>query len=365
MYKRQHYNNKAFEYSALTPIPKFRISSGNGFGAELLVTKTTQGFNKPDFAKKYQMKLIWYSINAQRLDLKSTYRHAVKDWDLGLHLRLSSLYDKNPFFYGFGNETIRDSDLFEDNYYRTDFKTIRFTPSLEKKFLYKSKFRYGLTYEYNDVEAAEEEASIFLEPQFQNINGGGILHLGGIFTEFDLDFRDNPKFSTNGAQLYFEHYLYTNFTEDGAFFGRLEAYASQYFSIMPVTFAVRVGAAQAYGDAPFYHLPALGSNNYLRAFFRNRFVGDRTAFLNTEARLSLGTLRTPLFPVKWGLFSFFDSGRVWLDGVTEPKNWHQDWGAGFYLAPLSEEFNVVFTFAKSSEQQDKFYFSISVGFDLQ
>lgn len=360
-----HYNNKSFEYGALTPIPKFRVSSGNGFGAELILTKTAQGFNKPDYARQHQLKLIWYSIRAQRLDFKSKFRHAVKDWDLVLHLRTSSYYDKNPFFYGYGNSTIRDSELFEEGYYRTNFSTIRFSPSLERNFLYKSKIRFGLTYEYNNVEADDDDESIFFEPLYQALDGLKRSHMGGIITELDLDFRDNPKFSTNGSQLYFEHRIYSNFTETGEFFGRLEGYASNYFSIKPLTFAVRLGGSQTYGQAPFYHSSALGSNKYLRAFFRNRFVGDRAAFLNLESRLSLGTLRTPLFPIKWGLFSFYDFGRVWVNDLPEVNTWHRGWGGGFYVAPLSEEFNVVFTFAKSSELFDKFYFSMNIGFDLQ
>lgn len=360
------YNNKAFEYNALTPIPKFRISSGNGFGAELTATYLNRGFNKPEFEQKYQAKLIYYpGIQAHRLDLRTWFRHVVGLHDLRLHLRYSSLYDKFPFFYGIGNNSVRDIDLFEDDFYRTDYNTLILNSSLEKRFLEKSRYRIGLQYEFNDISPINEDFTIFNQPELAQINGLGQQHLIGIVGHIDLDFRDHPTFSRYGTQLYLYNELFSNQSEGGDLFGKVEGYLAYYNTVKigrPLTAALRGGFSQSYGESPFNHLSALGSNAHLRAYVRNRFLGNRSVYFNSELRLQAGTIRTPLFPIKWGLFGFWDTGRVWSN-EEESDRWHRGFGGGLFAAPLSENFNFIFTYGRSRDQES--YFSVNVGFDLQ
>lgn len=359
------YNNKSFEYSYLAPLPKFRISSGNGFGAEFLLTYHKLGFNKPDYHQKFQAKLLLYTIDAQRLDLKNWHRHVIGKWDLLLHARLSSLYDKFPFFYGIGNATLRDEDLHEDEYYRTDFNTVQFSSSLIREFWQKSEFNIGLRYEFNDVNPKNETRSIFFEEKYLDIDGTQKQHLLGFITSLDIDFRDNPIFSKRGSQFYIQHEMFNNFGEGDQFFGKVEGHLAHYMTAGFATVALRGGFSAAYGNPPFYHLAAMGSNTYLRAYFRNRFLGDRAASLSTDLRLHLKTIRTPLFPIKWGIYGFYDLGRVWSDdeGV-DIGRFHQAYGGGIYAAPLKENFAFTFTVG-NPDREDDLYFRVSLGFDLQ
>ena len=361
------YNNKAFEYNALSPIPKFRISSGNGFGLELQVTHLSRGFNKPDFKNKFQAKAIYYpGIKAHRLDLRNWFRHAIGLHDIRLHLRVSSLYDKFPFFYGIGNLSVRDEELVEDDFYRTDYNTIIFNAALERQFFSKSEYQIGLQYEYNNILPANEDASIFDLPEFANLNGRGIQHLTGLTAQVDFDFRDNPNFSRYGSQVFIYNELFSNHNQSGDLFGKVEGYFAHYNTIQvgrPLTFAFRGGFSQSYGPSPFNHLSALGSNAYLRAYVRNRFLGKTAVYLNSELRLLNGTIRTPLLPVNWGMFGFFDIGRVWSDRIENRDILHRGFGGGLFASPLNENFNFVFTFGQSRERE--FYFSINIGFSLQ
>lgn len=358
------YDNKAFEYNYFSPFPKFRISSGNGFGLELLLTYNKLGFNKPDYAQRYQAKLIYYpALKAHRIDLKNWHRHIIGKFDLYFQLRFSTLYDKFPFFYGIGNNTTFDEELLEDDYYRIDYNTTQFTTALERTFWNKSKFRFGLKYEFNNIDQLEDDNTVFEEPQHRDLNGLGKQHLLGWITELDFDFRDNPLFSYNGSQLFFTNQVFKNFSDDGKFFGKVEGYFAHYLTVKPFTVALRSGFSQSYGEVPFNQLSALGSNAYLRAHFRNRFLGDRTLYFNSELRLNFGAIRTALFPIKWGVFAFWDTGRVWHNNDQKNNSWHDGWGGGFYLAPLNENLNVIFYYGRSVDRNR--YFSVSTGFDLQ
>ena len=365
--RRPRYNNKAFEYNYFAPLPKFRISSGNGFGLEVMGTFYKRGFNKPDFAQSHQLKLIYYpSIKAQRLDWKSRFTEAVALHDIEIHLRLSSLYDKFPFFYGVGNKTERDLNRFEQDYYRTDFNTIQFGATLERRFLRKSMLKYGIRYEYNNILPIDEDFSIFSEAQHSDLNGRGKQILAGISTSFNLDFRDNPVFSTEGSQFFLDHVFLSNASRNYELFGRLEAFIAHYETLhwaLPLTLALRGGASKTYGKTPFYYLSALGGNTYLRAHVRNRFLGDRSVFFNSELRLHIGNIRTPLVPIKWGVLGFWDAGRVWQEQEVRADGLHYGYGGGLYAAPFKEDFNFVIIIGESLDKE--LYFNISTGFDLQ
>lgn len=361
------YNNHAFEYNFFSPLPKFRISSGNGFGAELQLTYLRKGFNKPEFKSKFQGRIIYYpGIKAQRIDLKNYYRHVVGLHDIRLHLRISSLYDKFPFFYGIGNESNRNRTLVDQDYYRMDYNTVIFNAGLDRKFLRQSRYRIGLQYEYNNIKPINSTNNIFQVPIYQNLNGLGTQHLVGTTLDFNLDFRDNPHFSKRGSQLFLYNEVFTNQNRGGEVFGKLEGFFANYQSVnigRPVTLALRGGFSKTYGPTPFNHLSALGSNAYMRAFVRNRFLGRTAAYFNSELRLSGGTIRTPLVPLKWGLFGFYDIGRVWTDNFETGSTLHRGYGGGLYLAPLKEELSFLFSFGYSEDKE--FYFSLGTGFDIQ
>ncbi|MEO1514128.1 MAG: BamA/TamA family outer membrane protein [Bacteroidota bacterium] len=361
------YNNKQFEFSYLSPLPKFRISSGNRFGLELQMTYFKREFNKPDFGWKHQAKLIYYTaLQAHRLDLRSWRKHAIGLTDLNFHIRWSSLFDKFPFFYGLGNDSDREEDLALADFYRTDFNLAHVTMAFERRFMRQSLFRYGFRYEYNNVRPLEEVSSIFQQSEFQTINGLGRQHQIGIIQSLDLDFRDDPQFSRKGSQLFVSHQGFVNARDQPQVFGRIEGYLAHYMSArlgLPVTLALRVGGSQTYGDVPFYHLSTLGSNAYLRTYVRNRFLGKSAAFGNSELRFHLGTIRTPLVPIRWGVYGFADGGRVWQDDLDANSDWHAGWGGGLYVAPFTEQFNIILVLGENRDGE--FYFSISTGFDLQ
>ena len=362
------YCNNAFEYNRFVPFPKFRVSPGNGFGIELRGTYYAQGFNKPEFGTKTLAKLIFYpSLLAHRFDLRHWWRHLVGQQDLQLHLRGSTLYDNFPFFYGIGNESQRDIELAENtDFYRINYNTIQFALTLERQFLRKSSYQIGLQYQYNNVSPLESSSSIFDFEANRQLHGIGKQHQTGLIATFNLDFRDHPTFTRNGSQLYLDHYLLFNLSQNAEAYAQINAYIAHYTSFrlgLPMTLALRLGGSRTYGPAPFYHLSPLGNNAYLRTYVRNRFLGTESAYANSELRFHLGVIRTPLIPIKWGVYGFADAGRVWADVHSSRDYWHTGIGGGLYAAPLQENFNFIMVLGQNREKE--WYFSFGTGFNLQ
>lgn len=365
--KEAVYNPLGFAYNSLIPFPKFRVSSGNGFGVELELDFKRMGFNKPQYAHRHQFQFIYYSIEAHRFDVKNRFRHILGLTDIEFHTRVAFDYDQFPFFYGFGNETVRDEELFEEDYYRLGFKTFRHSPYLIRDFWDQSHLRIGLDYQYNEVGMDEEEdASILDEVRYTSLNGLGSQHHLGVFAELDLDFRDHPGFTKKGAQFYLKAAHYKNYSRGREDFGLIDAFIA-YYHTLPVldglTFVGRVGGIQSYGNAPFYQRASLGSHNYLRSYVRNRFLGDQAVFVNTEARLHLGTINNVVVPLNYGVFGFWEAGRIWLDQEEKDGDFRKSIGGGIYIAPFSEVYSIVLTTGKGEDED--LYYSIRLGLQIQ
>ena len=111
------------------------------------------------------------------------------------------------------------------------------------------------------------------------------------------------------------------------------------------------GGAKNYGpdaDIPFYKFASLGLREGLRGYYRNRFNGDASVYVNSELRLALGQVKNGFLPFFYGVFGFYDQGRVYYEG-SSPGGWRAGYGGGFYLAPVVETLAFTFSYQKSAE----------------
>ena len=100
-------------------------------------------------------------------------------------------------------------------------------------------------------------------------------------------------------------------------FGLTQGFAEYYGTAkigLPITLVLKGGGAKNYGpDAsiPFYKFASIGQNEGLRGYYRNRFSGDASLYYNTELRLALGQVKNNFLPFYYGVFGFYDQGRVY------------------------------------------------------
>jgi len=92
----------------------------------------------------------------------------------------------------------------------------------------------------------------------------------------------------------------------------------------------------------------LGQTENLRGYYRNRFSGDASLYYNTELRFALGQVKNGFLPFYYGVFGFYDQGRVYYQEAST-GGWHAGYGAGFYLAPVVETLALSVSYQKSVE----------------
>jgi hemolysin activation/secretion protein len=93
---------------------------------------------------------------------------------------------------------------------------------------------------------------------------------------------------------------------------------------------LRGGAKKVFGDFPFQEAAFIGGRTNVRTLDPQRYAGDASLYATAELRLPVARF-TLLLPLNVGLLATEDIGRVYVKGAS-PDGWHNDFGAGFYVA---------------------------------
>ena len=114
-------------------------------------------------------------------------------------------------------------------------------------------------------------------------------------------------------------------------YGQVSGTLSGYAGSNRVVLAARVGGQRVFGEYPWFDAAFLGGHND-RGFRFQRFAGDTSLYGGAELRLWAARVR--VLPVRLGLFGFYETGRVWLDGASDGE-WHDSYGGGLLMHLLS------------------------------
>ena len=359
-----------FGYNYHLVLPSFSYNIDDGFGVGLTANYTRQGFNKPGFGSRYALSFNGTTERNYDFGFSSQFRHVIKKWDMRISLSASNRDRSFRNFYGFGNRVEIDRDLEDLDYYENVMETAVAEIGFIRQFPHennRSSFSIFGVYERRNLDPNTEEkeaGSIYetLEPG----QGRGLLSLPGVRTALNLDFRDNGNIPTRGTQFRLDNFAFLNSAQNYDLGGRIESEASIFLTLhqvkKPLTLSFRVGGTHAYGEVPFYYQSFLGQQRNHRGFVRNRFGGETAAYLNTDLRLHLGTIYTPLVPLYVGVYGLHDVGRVWssADENVDDDVWHRAFGVGFYMIPYAESFNLNFSVVHSDDE--RLLFAFSVGF---
>lgn len=332
-------------------IPMISYNIDDKWNVGFFSGKTWQWFGKPDFGMKYTLTARASTNKNYSIVMRTEFREAIKKWDLIADFTAARPYDNLRYFYGLGNETKADEDLFRQSYYRNTTTALIATVGLRRSFWKKSHLILSAKYDYQNVEVSSRnklESSIY-----EDLNptgfGESILYGGDI--DFNLDLRDDVAFPTRGAQFKFQNYSFINAKPGSQWAGRMTSEALFYFTRgikVPTTLGIRTGFSSSYGKMPFYYKSYIGQQFNMRGIRTNRYGGDAAAFVNTDLRFHLGTALTRLLPLRYGIYGLFDAGRVWVEGEDSDKI-HFAYGGGIYLIPYVDSFNLNLSIAKPEE----------------
>jgi hypothetical protein len=339
------YDREAFEYGGYTPRLGLFYNRNDGFGASVGLDIVQQGFRKPDYKNRYGLDVQGSTNGLFQVTASTRHRYAIGKVDLGAEASYGSFF---PFynFFGIGNNTQKSQELYEANFYRARYKGITFKAFGERTFWQRSVLRVGPTYEYYTSSYADDsQLGQDLRQQQPGADNprpnADFQRLLGLNALLDLDLRNRRSFAQRGVRVLMRHDSYRQLTGDKASYGLTQGFAEYYGTArlgIPITLALKGGGAKNYGPdsaIPFYKLTSLGLAENLRGYYRNRFSGDASLYYNTELRFALGQSKNHFLPFYYGLFGFYDQGRVYYQGES-PGGWHRGYGGGFYLSPVVE-----------------------------
>ena len=348
------YNREQFEYNSYRPRVSLFYNANDGFGAGAGVTFLRQGFRKPGYKNRYAFDVQGSANGLFQLTGSTRHRYAIGKTDAGAEARYGNYF---PFyrFFGLGNATKLDQAQYDNKFYNARYQGYALSAFLERTFFQRSVVRVGPTYEnYTSSFANNSFLGTTASRSGEPVPNTSAQRLVGLNAVVDLDLRNRPSFAQRGVRLRAEHDTYRALAGSGSTFGLTQAFAEYYGTAtlgIPITLVLKGGGAKNYGPnaaIPFYKFASLGQLENLRGYYRNRFSGDASLYYNTELRLALGQVKNGFLPFYYGVFGFYDQGRVYYQGAS-PAGWRRGYGAGFYLAPVVETLALSVSYQKSAE----------------
>jgi len=319
--------------------------------AGLAYSSTKQKWRKPDYGSKFYAD-VRYSLTQKAFSttLKQSFREAIGKWDLNLFGNYDHVRWLN--YFGLGNNTIFETD--DRDYNRIRSREIHANVELERVF---GKNRISFSPFYQRIELINDTNRYLAKnlttpaPGFYDPKPYGGARLTYVFQTLN-----DSIFPTKGIGILAQGNYTASLKEKGkdviSYGGEMNAYLP--FS-PSLGIKIRGGAYTLSGEPEFYQYNRIGGSRTLRGYARDRFFGKSTVFDQNELRW-WKDIRSYLFNGKFGIFAFYDVGRVWMDGETSDK-WHSGYGGGFAISPFNKiTFNVAFGFSK--DKSDFFHFNI-------
>ena len=326
------FNRQPVHYDSYLPLPLIYYTPEDGIAAGLGLLYFFHRFGEDGYANKFKVTDRVSTQGNVQIKISDEFHHLIGKWDLLLDAELGQPYP-TTYYYGAGNETVKLKSVPKENYQSHIYGYSLFS-GFQRVFWKKSSFNLGLIYERNN---ATVENGNFLHND-QDLLGLEDLDYAGPSSSLEIDFRDNALIPKQGARFFAsQNYLHYNISDRKDFATTkvsMEFYQTRSF-IVPLTLGLKGTFCNSAGDIPFYKLNTLGRTTGLRGFSRDRFSGRMSAVFNSQLAAEFGTVKTVIAPLTFGMYGFYDLGRVWVPEETSDKL-HAGYGAGIYFTPLFE-----------------------------
>ena len=355
------YKRKDFMYNVTMPLlsagynPDDGVFLGGGFQI------TNHGFNRSPYRYRHRFKGQYAAATgAYEFDYRFDYRSIFHSkWDLNGELDMKAP-DYLFNYFGRGNDTEWISDDFRDNRVRLNF--IEFNPGLARSSegdLH--NLTMGPTYlMVRPPKEIESEVLEEIEGLAEDLDFGVQNYLGARvrYTLNNVDSKQNPHRGIRfNAELSYTNGLDEKRTDFFGLSSELTFYVP--FSVLPnrATLALRTGTAANFGDYPFFLANFIDGYENMRGYRRNRYAGDVSFYNNAELRVKLFDVDNYVLPFGLGAMTFFDYGRVWVDGE-DSGTWHPSGGVGIYTNLI----DVAVLSASYAVSRDDNVFLVQLGF---
>ena len=355
-----YYTPNWFNYDGMSPVPSLDYNADDGFFFGGGLAKKHYSFRKQPYSSvqtlrgNFAPKTQAYSISYQGI----FYSLFKRNRDLVFQTSYNG--PKYTFnYYGEGNSTPNVGD--EIDYFRVRTKNFNVRTYYQRRFTDAFSMGIGPGYEHFWV---EKQADKFLTsadfPDKQDIDNPS--RFWTLNTYANINFVDHNLFPTRGIKWFNSARYFSEIKGTRLDYVQLKSNVSFYGTPnfdFPITLALNFGAATNLGNYKFFQANSLGSNTYLRGYRNNRFAGRSYLYNNTELRLTISNIRNYFLTGTYGLFGFFDSGRV-FSNQPEIGTWHTGYGPGAWIS-FYNKFLMSVGYGRSKEGG---YLTINNGFSF-
>ena len=338
-----YYDRRAFQYNTYTPLAYIAYNSFNGLRLNGGLSFTRHNFEKRAYSAKHSLNFEVGTLGNFALSYKGDFHHVLRKWDMLIGADWAQP-DDYYYFFGIGNGTVLDENLFDEDYYLVQLDRLGVQAGFRRNFWKNSSAKLMMGISQNEVPV--KSGRILMD--VTDVYGAGELTIANATATVELDLRDHKVFPSRGYRFFVEQEMGMG---NGKSYGTFDTYLEYYLSprLIPVVLGVRSGYSSSFGETPFYKLPQLGQQQNLRGFRRNRFAGDRRVYLNSELRFPIGEIKNAFWPIRVGLRGFYDMGKIFEEGFTE-ESWQLSYGGGIYILPLVRSYTLSLLIGASEEE---------------
>ena len=359
-YRKNHqdaydYGRTEFKFNRYIPLFYTFFSGDDGLGIKAGVSFRNQKYGKPDFSSSHRISGGVTTLGNYNIELTSRYRHVLAKWDLQFSGRYQNHRVYNSFF-GLGNNTEKDEQLFINNFYQLQFNNGRVSTSLIKEFARRSVLNLDFGFEH--IGGDQKENNII--ENGSEMDGAQSMDFWFASQGLDLDFRDHKSLPYRGNRLQLQLMNALPVSDRFEYFGRFHAALESFHSIMgkfPFTMGLKLGASSTWGDTPLQYRSIIGLSENLRGFRKRRFTGKDAVFVNLDFRWQILAKSNFFLPIKFGLKAFYDTGYVTY-GQESTRSWKHGYGVGFFIVPYAENLTINLLAGFSEEESGLIQFSL-------
>ena len=348
-----------YNFSSLFATLGYNPDDGVSIGPTLKFIR--HGFRKEPYKNAHQVKALYaFSTKAVNASYHGEFMSVFsKTADVVADISYKGPNNTTNFF-GYGMTSFYDKTKSgKFRYYRIRYDLGDITLQVRQRFSDKVMITFGPSFEFYSLDSADKLNKVrnIVVNSMSGLNPATIYnrqsYVGANFS-FIVDTRNSQVLPEKGVHwINTIRYLsgvskvsYNNVTQISSDF-------SVYLSLVPewLVLANRTGGGMTLGENgfEFYQAQYLGAEDNLRGYRKYRFAGRSKLYNQAELRLKLANLKTYLFPAAFGIFTFFDAGRVWLKNDNDNKV-ASGYGGGIWFSPL-RRLNFTLSYAVSKEDR--------------
>lgn len=363
---RDNYDLNSYDYrnapiNTFTLIPDLNYNKDNGVMLGFNANLTSQKFIFHPFSHQHNLRAkIDFATSGTIVEYLGKFKNNTRSWYYQIDaIATTSNFSQN--YFGYGNETGYNRDLFKINYNRVRTAQYNFKPSYNYMGRNGGNFLVGPTFESVKIMNTNDRfIDKNLESDNETYKSQAFYGLQAKYEFENYNHKSNPSLGLGFLLHYAVRANTKNFDDNHS------AITSKLHVLFPLIYSNLVTMETSfYGKTiigngyHFYQAADLGSNTFLRGYRQNRFVG-RTAFAqSTNVNFKISDWNDGIIPISYGGFVGYDYGRVWQDFENSDK-WHSSYGGGLWMN-IIETITLKVNIFKSSEDV-MFTFGLGVGF---